>query len=150
MPVRPIVSAFLMLLLCATGARAQSAMADDEREIRAAVEDYFWGRQNGDQARLGRALALEGGDIKGVAEKDGRASLTVTPLADYLARNTRPRPRPTQGRILALDVTDGRMAWAKVRLEAADQDITDYLLFYRVDGAWNIVNKMFVAQRKAP
>ena len=143
--MRSLLTFACLTMLLWAPAQAQSTFANDEAAIRAAVEDYFWGRQNGDQSRLGRALQLEGGDLKGVAEKDGRQTLTVTPLADYLARNTRPRGLPTQGHILALDVTDGKMAWAKVRLDAAARTYTDYLLFYRIDGAWKIVNKMFVA-----
>jgi len=144
--MRTLLAFACLTMLLWAPAQAQSALADDKASVRAAVEDYFWGRQNGDQPRLGRALQLEGGDLKGVAEKDGRQSLTVTPLADYLARNTRPRGLSTQGHILALDVTDGKMAWAKVRLEAADRTYTDYLLFYRIDGVWKIVNKIFVEQ----
>ncbi|HYE47993.1 MAG TPA: nuclear transport factor 2 family protein [Azospirillaceae bacterium] len=139
---------FLAALLLAGAARAESRFGADEAGVRAAVEDYFWGRQNGDRDRLARGMMLEGGDLKGVAEKDGKEVLTQTPMADYAGLNTRPRGLPTEARLQAVDIVDGRMAWVKLRLEAADRDITDYLLLYKIDGAWKIVNKMWTTHPK--
>ena len=94
-------------------------------------------------------MVVEGGDLKGVTNDGKRDRLTVTPLADYVARNTRPRTQPTRARILALDIVEGRMAWAKVRLISDSEEITDYLLLYRIGADWKIVTKMFVRSPKA-
>ncbi len=148
--MKTAAAAFFAILLLAGGVQAQSSFGADEQGVRAAVEDYFWGRQNGDQERLARGMMMEGGDLKGVAEKDGKQTLTNQPMADYAKLNTRPRGLPTKAEVLALDIVDGRMAWVKLRLEAADRDITDYLMLYKIDGAWKIVNKMWSTQPKAP
>ena len=112
----------------------------------AAVEYYFWGRQYGDQDQLAQAFDLENGHMKFVRQEDGVDVLNAVTLADFAARLDSPISSDTQGRVLTIDVVDGKMAFVKALLEGENRDFVDYLLLYKRNGEWRIVNKMFVVR----
>lgn len=133
--------------LAPVAAFAQSGVSDDELAVREAVHGYFWGRQNGDQERLAAAFDQEFGDMKYVAEGDDGDDgeiVQIVSLRDFAARMNRPLPHDSQGRILSMDIVDGQMAWVKFLIDAEATDFVDYLLLYKRNGEWRIVNKMFV------
>jgi hypothetical protein len=123
-----------------------ATMTDVEREVRERVADYFLGGQDGDQERLARAFDLDNGHMKFVTTNDdGEEVIAVVTLADFRARMNRPTPVDRTGRILALDIVDEKMAWVKFQIVYPDgAQFIDYLLMYKRNGDWSIVNKMFV------
>lgn len=160
-PILPILAALLAMPVLSTvapreaaaQAQAQSTFSEDEIAVRRAVEDYFRGIEAADHERLGRALHLEGGHMKFVGPKDrnnrdaGQALHTQT-LTEFRAGIRPENPDPVSGTILSMDIVDGKMAWVKFRFELPDILFTDYLMFYKIDGTWKLVNKMFTAVRK--
>lgn len=143
-------------LLSPITAQAQSTLIDrraailgteDEKAVIQTVEDYFWGRQNGDQERLLRGF-LDSGDLKGVRPENGQDVVRVTPLSEFRGRLTKPMSVDTKGEILAIDIVDGKLAWVKLTLDSKVNTYTDYLMMYKVNGQWKLVNKMFTDKRK--
>lgn len=142
------VAVAAMSSLTALEVRAEAAFNEDEIAVRRAVEDYFWGRQNGDQDRLARGFQLEGGDMKSVGTENGKDSLRILPLSEFRSRLNKPLEEASNGTILAMDIVDGKMAWVKLNLDSASRTFTDYLLFYKINGEWKLVNKMFTVKMK--
>lgn len=152
-----IVSTVLIpLFFAAPMAAAQSALTDSrpvktgseaEKAVIAVVEDYFWGRQNGDQERLLRGF-LDMGDLKGVRQQDGVEVLNIEPLSAFRGRLTKPMGMDTKGEILAIDIVDDKLAWVKLTLDSKVNTYTDYLMMYKINGQWKLVNKMFTNRRK--
>ncbi|MGQ3045549.1 MAG: nuclear transport factor 2 family protein [Niveispirillum sp.] len=144
------------LLFAAPMAAAQSALVDSrpvktgsetEKAIIGVVEDYFWGRQNGDQERLQRGF-LDTGDLKGIRQQDGQDVLNIEPLSAFRGRLAKPMTMDTKGEILALDIVDDKLAWVKLTLDSKVNTYTDYLMMYKINGQWKLVNKMFTNKRK--
>ena len=108
-----------------------SVLHDHEAEIRTVVADYFWGRQNGDQARLERAFDLEDGHFKFV-RRDETDTLVAMSLGDFAARMTGPIPTPNEGRIMMMDIVDDQMAFVKLELAGTSRTFIDYFILYRM------------------
>ncbi len=129
-----------------------ATMSDAERDVRERAADYFLGGQDADQDRLARAFDLDNGHMKYVAANDdGTEELRVVTLAEFRARNTTPSTVDRTGRILSLDIVDDKMAWVKFQIVYPDGgQFIDYLLMYKTNGDWSIVNKMFVRRSAEP
>ncbi|GAB4541845.1 MAG: hypothetical protein Tsb0010_19120 [Parvularculaceae bacterium] len=139
-----LILAAAAFALAPVAAFAQSDVSDDELAVREAVHGYFWGRQNGDQERLAAAFDQEYGDMKYVADGDDGEIVQIVSLRDFAARLNRPIPNDSHGRILSMDIVDGKMAWVKFLIDTENTDFVDYLMLYKRNGEWRIVNKMFV------
>jgi hypothetical protein len=77
--------------------------------------------------------------------KDGK--LVVVPIGEYITRVIQDRPQPgevdsTKRQVTSVDVT-GDAAIARLRLERPAVVVTDYMSLLKVDGRWQIVNKIF-------
>ena len=125
---------------------ANLSPADPEHKaIIAAVELYFQGHATGDSAFFLKAFHPE---AKLFWVKDG--ALTQKTSADFAA-GASGKPAPDEAkrirRIVSLDHA-GDAAMAKVELLYPDVAFVDYLSLLKIDGRWQIVNKIF--HRSAP
>lgn len=141
MRATPLLAASASTLLLA-GAADLSARWADEAAIRQTVQYYFEGGKNRDSVALRKAFHP---DARMLFAKDGE--LVVVPIGDYIARVTQDRPKPgevdsTKRQVTSVDVT-GDAAVARLRLERPDVVVTDYMSLLKVDGRWQIVNKIF-------
>lgn len=133
------------LTLTSAPAAAESEFKNDEQAVTERVMDYFWARQNGDQERAERAFDTENGHLKWVGQADGTETLNTMTLSDFAARMTKPLDGENVGRIVSMDVVDSKMAWVKFSLIAEDGgEFVDYLLLYKRNGNWSVVNKMSI------
>jgi hypothetical protein len=122
-----------------------SARWSDEAAIRQTVQYYFDGGTHRDSVALRKAFHP---DARMLFARDGK--LVVVPISEYIARVAGDRPKPgevdsTRKRVTSVDVT-GDAAIARVELGRAEGVITDYMSLLKVDGRWQIVNKIFTRQ----
>lgn len=127
-----------------------SALLGDEAAIRAVIEDYFWGRQNGDADRLAEAFDTENGRFAYVRRSDEGDTVHSMTLGEFASRATNPIPYANTGRILSIDVVRDEMAMVKLELASETRTFIDYFLLYRVNGEWTILFKTATAELHAP
>jgi hypothetical protein len=119
-----------------------SARWGDEAAIRQTVQYYFDGGSNRDSVALRKAFHP---DARMLFVRDGQ--LVVVPIEEYIARVAGERLKPgevdsTRKRVTSVDVT-GDAAIARVELQRPEVLIVDYMSLLKVEGRWQIVNKIF-------
>jgi protease I len=124
-----------------------SARWGDEAAIRQTVQYYFDGGTNRDSVALRKAFHP---DARMLFAKDQK--LVVVPIGEYIARVAGERPErgqvdSTRKRVTSVDVT-GDAAIARVELQRPETVITDYMSLLKVDGRWQIVNKIFTRETR--
>ena len=138
MKTRMLLAAILLLL--PTFAHSQS---EEERGVRAAIEQYFRGHATGDGAEMRKAF-LPTAHIEGIrdgafvswTEEEYCSRFTGKPAADEASR------RRT---IDSIDVS-GTAAIARATLVHGTTTFTDYFVLLRVNGEWKIANKVYSAR----
>jgi hypothetical protein len=146
MRLTPLLAASAATLLVA-GAADLSARWADEAAIRQTVQYYFDGGKNRDSVALRKAFHPE---ARMLFAKDGK--LVVVPIGEYIARVAKERLKPgevdsTRRRVTSVDIA-GDAAIARLELERPDALLTDYMSLLKVDGRWQIVNKIFTRETR--
>lgn len=126
----------------------QPEVAAVDAAVRAPLEAYLRGHATGDAAQFRQAFH-DDAEVWGVR---GGAVIQWTD-DEYISRagNGQAAADEAQRRrwIEAIDVT-GDTGTAKIVLDYPAVKFTDYMQLMRVDGRWLIINKMFLAEPKAP
>jgi hypothetical protein len=141
------------LLVASAAAIVLAAAADlsarwgDEAAIRQTVQYYFDGGTNRDSVALRKAFHP---DARMLFARDGR--LVLVPIGEYIARVAGERPSPgqvdsTKKRVTSVDVY-GDAAIARVELVRPEAKIVDYMSLLKVEGRWQIVNKIFARETR--
>jgi CheY-like chemotaxis protein len=133
--------------LVLAGAADLSARWADEAAIRQTVQYYFDGGKNRDSVALRKAFHPE---ARMLFAKDGK--LAVVPIGEYIARVAENQLKPgevdsTRRRVVEVDVA-GDAAIARLELQRPDALLTDYMSLLKVDGRWQIVNKIFTRETR--
>lgn len=131
--------------LAAAGAADLSARWADEAAIRQTVQYYFDGGKNRDSLALRKAFHP---DARMLFARDGK--LVVVPIGEYITRVGSDPLEPgevdsTERKVVSVDVV-GDAAVAELELRRPDAILTDYMSLLKVDGRWQIVNKIFTRQ----
>jgi hypothetical protein len=139
-----VASATALLL---AGAADLNARWADEAAIRQTVQHYFDGGKNRDSVALRKAFHPE---ARMLFAKDGK--LVLVPIGEYIAGSSKNKPKPgevdsTKRRVVEVDVA-GDAAVAKLELERPDALITDYMSLIKIEGRWQIVNKVFTRETR--
>jgi hypothetical protein len=112
----------------------------EEEAVRAALEHYFQGHATGDGSHFEQVFHP---DSKLFWMRDGELHQRTS--AEYIAgaRGVPPEDEADrQRRITHIDIT-GDAAVARIELDYPGALITDYMSMLKVDGRWQIVNKVF-------
>jgi ketosteroid isomerase-like protein len=139
-----VASAAALLL---AGAADLNARWADEAAVRQTVQHYFDGGRNRDSVALRKAFHP---DARMLFTKDGK--LMVVPIGEYIARVADNQLKPgevdsTRRRVTSVDVA-GDAAIASLELERPEALVTDYMSLLKVDGRWQIVNKIFTRETR--
>jgi hypothetical protein len=136
---------FALLVLATFAVVAQEQPLDDRKAIETTIGYYFEGHATGSADAMRKAFHPEAklfwigdAELKTRASEDFAAAFKGKVAADE-AQRTRT--------IELIDVT-GDVAIAKVVLDYPAVKFTDYMSLAKIGGAWKIVNKTYVAQRK--
>jgi hypothetical protein len=134
-----------LLLLALALLTATVAYADDEADIRATIDHYFKGHATGDGSHILNAfhpslhmLFVRDGKFMDRPRDEYVAGFTGKPAADEAQRKRS---------IESIDIT-GNAAMAKIKLDYPRAVLTDYFSLLKIDGKWQVVNKIFHSEPK--
>ena len=119
---------------------------DDRHEIEQLVATYLDGLYEGDADKLARAFHPTSALTSAL---DGQ--LTVVPRDQWLEIvRRRPSPR-AQGlarhdELLSIDIVGPTMAMVKLRCAIPPRFFTDLLSLLRIDGRWQVAQKVFMTE----
>ena len=86
----------------------------------------------------------ENGRIVFVRRKDEVDGVLSVPIRDAIKKWTSRPADESWGKVLSIDIVDGRMAVSKVEMLYRGHIYIDLLSLYKINGDWKIVNKTFV------
>ncbi len=112
---------------------------------------YFNGAAAGDQTLLAEAFDQEFGDMKMITHnKDtGKEVIKTVPLAEFSGFFKTATKDKWEANVLSVDIVDDKMAMVKLNFHTPKTHYIDYLVMYKRQNMWRIINKTFVARKKA-
>jgi len=123
-------------------------MTNDLADIRAAAQTYLDGLHEGDADKLASvfhptsSLTYEqGGQLKPLPRDEWLASVRSRP-------SPKARGLPRHDEILQVDQSSPTSAFVKVRCAIPPRYFTDYLCFLKIDGRWQVAQKVFATELK--
>ena len=122
---------------------------DEIAAIRAVIQTYLDGLHEGDADKLATVFHPTSA-LTGMVNGE----LVITPRAAWLkAVTTRPSPKKTglsrHDNILTIDQPGPDMAFVKVQCAIPPRYFTDQLSLLKIDGRWQIAQKVFMTEVKA-
>ncbi|NRA62507.1 MAG: nuclear transport factor 2 family protein [Psychrobium sp.] len=145
-----VIAATALVLTHSTTTFAKSIFANEYKAVVATANNYFTGMANGDQAMLAKAFDLEFGDAKMIrVDKDsGKKIVRTVGLKEFAGYFSKATKDTWQAKILSVDIVDNQMAMVKLQFDTPKNLYIDYLVMYKRNNEWRIVNKTFVATKK--
>jgi hypothetical protein len=109
------------------------------------MADFVRGWREGNVDLLSSVVAMEEGRITWVSGNGADERVSSMTFRAAIERN---RAHPEYGRdgweLQALDIVGDELAMAKLKIPEGDTVNIDYMVCYRVAGAWRIVSNTFV------
>lgn len=151
--LRPLLCAFALsgFLIAQSGVSLAKAEFDHQHQaVIKTAEDYFNGAANGDQTLLSEAFDMEFGHIKMIRkdEQSGKESIRTLTLKEFAGVFKQATKDTWQSRVLSVDIVDETMAMVKLDFDTPKTHYIDYLVMYKRNNQWRIINKTFVANKK--
>ena len=136
-------AAALALALSATQAFAQTAPADDEAGVRAALQHYLNGHATGDPEEFRKAFHP---DARMTFVREGK--ITITPISEYIARASGKPPADEAKRVRRITSVEvvGNAAFGRIELDYPTTFFVDYMSLLKENGRWVIIAKSFHAE----
>jgi hypothetical protein len=144
---RALIVALTALTLSAGPIVAQSAPAEDEAGVRAALQHYLNGHATGNPEEFRQAFHP---DARMTFVRDGK--LVITPISEYIARASgKPAADEAQRkrRIASIEIT-GTAAVGRIELDYPSAFLVDYMTLLKDNGRWVIIAKSFNSAPKSP
>lgn len=143
----------LVLAIALLMSSACFAKATTSNEYQAVVDtayNYFNGAAKGDQALLAKAFDQEFGHVKMITQDEdtGEESVRVVPLKEFAGYFNKVTEDTWTADILSVDIVDNKMAMVKLDFHTSKTHYIDYLVMYKRQDQWRIINKTFVAKKK--
>lgn len=144
-----LVSAWL--LLTAVPSHAKAVTSNEHQAVVDTALRYFNGVASGDQAILAKAFDMEYGDIKmlRVDDETGKETIKTLPLSEFAKIFKQATKDTWEAEVLSVDIVKNKMAMVKLNFDTPKTNYIDYLVLHKRNGQWRIVNKTFVAEKKA-
>ena len=129
------------------------AESETGKEYQAVVEtayNYFNGAASGDQKLLSKAFDLEFGHVKmiSVSKETGKETIRTVPLKEFSGYFKKATKDTWVANILSVDIVDNKMAMVKLDFDTPKTHYIDYLVMYKRESEWRIINKTFIAKKK--
>ena len=123
------------------------------KEYQAVVEtayNYFNGAANGDQKLLAKAFDVEFGHVKMITvnKETGKETIRTVPLKEFSGYFKKATKDKWIANILSVDIVDDKMAMVKLDFDTPKTHYIDYLVMYKRENEWRIINKTFIAKKK--
>jgi hypothetical protein len=141
--MRWTLAPLLVSALIALPVQAQQAQQQEEAAVREAVNQYLKAHATGSAEPIRGVFRPE---LRMFFVRDGQL---MSRTAEEYMSGFRGQPQPDEAqrkrRIASVDVT-GSAAIAKVILDYPQATLTDYFALLKIEGKWQIVNKIFHSQ----
>lgn len=141
----------LLFFILFLPAHAESVSGKEYQAVVETAYNYFNGAANGDQKLLSQAFDLEFGHVKMITiDKDtGKETIRSVPLKEFSGYFKKATTDTWQANILSVDIVDDKMAMVKLDFDTPKTHYIDYLVMYKRENNWRIINKTFVAKKKS-
>ncbi|MDP2561608.1 nuclear transport factor 2 family protein [Psychrobium sp. 1_MG-2023] len=148
--IKQTATTIIVLVAISMTVRAESITSLEHQAVIDTAYNYFNGAANGDQKQLQQAFDTAFGDVKMIRiDKDsGQEIIRTVPLKEFAGFFKKATKDTWQAKILSVDIVDNKMAMVKLDFETPKTHYVDYLVMYKRNDAWRIVNKTFVATKK--
>jgi hypothetical protein len=145
-----LLGTVFLLSTFTTNVNAESVTSKEYQAVIDTALNYFNGAANGDQELLRGAFDVEFGDIKmpRIDKKSGKEVIRTVPLDEFAGYFKAATQDKWQAKILSVDIVDDKMAMVKLDFDTPKTHYIDYLVMYKRNSQWRIVNKTFVATSK--
>ena len=145
------VAVTTLSLLFSISVRAEAVSGKEYQAVIDTAFNYFNGVANADQSLLEKAFDQNIGHIKSIRKnkETGKAyidSVSLKTFAGYFKEATKDTWKAD---ILSVDIVDDKMAMVKLSFETSKTHYIDYLVMYKLEDQWRIINKTYVANKKS-
>lgn len=119
----------------------------DKEAIEGVVQTYLEGLYEGDATKIASAFHPTSA-LTSISEE---GELAITPR-DVWLNNVRNRPSPKQrglsrhDEVLSIDLVGPTMAYVKLRCAIPPRFFTDQLSLLKIDGRWQVAQKVFMTE----
>jgi len=129
---------------------AESVTSDEYKAVVETAYNYFNGAANGDQKLLAKAFDLEFGHVKMITvnKETGKETIRTVPLKEFSSYFKKATKDKWVANILSVDIVDDKMAMVKLDFNTPKTHYIDYLVMYKRESEWRIINKTFIAKKK--
>jgi len=153
MKIVKTISTSLLIILLTLPALPLQAASKTSNEYQAVVDTaykYFNGLAGADQGLLNDSFDMEFGDVKMLQlNKDTQQQVIRTvPLKEFAAFFKEPTKDTWHAKVLSVDIVDDTMAMVKLNFETSKTHYIDYLVMYKRQNKWLIVNKTVFSKSK--
>jgi len=137
-------------LFSSTFIYAESITGKDHQAVMQTAYNYFNGAANGDQELLSKAFDLDFGHMKMITEdkETGKETIRTVTLKEFTGYFKKATKDTWNANVLSIDIVDGKMAMVKLNFETSKTHYIDYLVMYKRNDEWRIINKTFIAKKK--
>jgi hypothetical protein len=137
-------------LFSSTFIHAESITGKEYQAVIKTAYDYFNGAANGDQELLSKAFDVDFGHVKMIiVNKDtGKEIIRTVPLKEFSGYFKKATKDTWVANILSVDIVDDKMAMVKLDFDTPKTHYIDYLVMYKRNDEWRIINKTFIAKTK--
>ncbi len=152
MNIRKLLTAMIaiMALLLSSLSHGKAETGKAYQDVINTAYNYFNGAANGDQKLLSKAFDLEFGHVKmiSVNKETGKETIRTVSLKEFSGYFKKATKDVWSANILSVDIVDNTMAMVKLEFDTPKTNYIDYLVMYKRDNEWRIINKTFVANKK--
>jgi len=129
---------------------AKSVTGKEYQAVVNTAYNYFNGAASGDQELLSKAFDLEFGHVKMISvNKDtGKETIRTVSLKEFSGYFKKATKDSWVANILSVDIVDNKMAMVKLDFDTPKTHYIDYLVMYKRENEWRIINKTFIANKK--
>jgi hypothetical protein len=140
----------LFAFFISTPSQAESVTGKEYQAVVETAYNYFNGAANGDQKLLSKAFDLEFGHVKmiNVNKDTGKETIRTVSLKDFSGYFKKATKDKWVANILSVDIVDDKMAMVKLDFYTPKTHYIDYLVMYKRENEWRIINKTFIANKK--
>lgn len=140
----------VIFFICSSLTYAKSVTSTEHQQVIDAAYNYFKGVAEADQTRLSDAFDMEFGHIKMISvDKESQVeTIRSLPLSEFATFFKKPTKELWEANILSIDIVKDKMAMVKLNFETPKTHYIDYLVMYKRNGQWKIINKTFYAESK--
>ena len=144
-----VIVAFFTLIL-STASYAESVSGKEYQAVVNTAYNYFNGAANGDQKLLSKAFDMEFGHVKmiSVNKESGKETIRSVPLKEFAGYFKKATKDTWKANVLSVDIVDDKMAMVKLNFDTPKTHYIDYLVMYKRENEWRIINKTFIAKKK--